>query len=82
MPEAANVTVSGLDAAFVVNFKLPDGTPVTIGHTVTVQDASDASVPPQVVDCANVAGLVVILVMFSVALPTFVSVTVCVAPTA
>src|SRR5882724_10534346 len=78
-PVPFRVTICGLFGALSVNDNVPLRAPFLVGVkvTLTAQFAPAATVAPQVLLEIWKSPLAVILEMFSVALPTFVSVTVC-----
>ena len=80
MPE--RVTVCGLFAALSLTFKVPVLVPVVVGskNTPIEQLAPAATVLPQAFSAPKSAGLVAMLLIVSVAVPVFLTVTLCGSP--
>ena len=77
VPVPVRVTVCGLFAASSLKVNVPLPTPITVGMkvTLTVQLASAVTVVPQVLLLMAKSPLMVILLIFSVLVPVFVSLT-------
>jgi len=81
-PVPESDTVCGLPAALSLTLKVPVLVPVVVGskNTPIEQLAPAATLLPQAFSAPKSAGLVATLLIVSVALPVFVTVTVCGSP--